>query len=277
MQKIVYIVKKYYFCRLKWYDMKKILSLILLAGACACVYAQEATRHPDLQTADGDIFDPTRKEAKVAEEYVFGMEYRFEVGYTQNWQWSKPENFPDTYFHGGRIGATFDFMLPIHFSIQTGLLFDLAYGTNTQHWRSVDAPSVQEEYLKHRILQLDMIIPVRVYYNIPLWKKLNMFFFTGPQLGIGLTEHDFVQAHLSEKATKWLENQGMKTSEYDRLNNEVSRANIQWGVGGGFEWDKFRLQAGYQFGLNNMVRKKVIDDQHMWQWGWFVTFCYRIK
>ena len=25
----------------------------------------------------------------------------------------------------------------------------------------------------------------------------------------------------------------------------------------------------------NMIRKKVIANQHMWQWGWFVTFCYR--
>ena len=256
--------------------MRKKLTLMIIACACACVYAQEPVKRPDLQTSDGDIFDPTRKEVKV-EDYAFRMEYRFEIGYEQNYQWSRNSNFMDMFFHGGRVGATFDFMLPKHFSIQTGLLLDVAYGNREAHWRSLDAPTVQDEYLKHRILQMDMTIPVRMYYNIPLWKKLNMFFFTGPQLGIGLTEHDFLQPHLSDKATAWLKDMGYQTEEYDRLNNEVSRFYVQWGVGGGLEWDRYRLQAGYQFGLNNMVRKKVVDDQHMWQWGWFVTFCYHIN
>ena len=259
--------------------MGKKLSLIilLLACACVCVYAQEVSKHPDLATADGDIFDPTRKEKKEGEAYVFGMGYRMELGYIQNWQWSRGENFGDLYLHGGRLGATFDFLLPIRFSMQTGLLFDIAYGRNTQHWRSLDAPSVQEEYIRHQILQVNMTIPVRVYYTVPLWKKLNMFFCTGPQFVIGMTEHDYLQPHLSEKARVWLENQGVMTSEYDRLKNEVGRFAIQWSIGGGFEWDKYRLQAGYAFGLNNMVRKKVIDNQHMWQWGWYVTFCYRFN
>lgn len=256
---------------------KKLSLILLIVCAYVCVYAQEVTKHPDLATADGDIFDPTRKEKKVGEEYVFGMAYRMEIGYIQNWQWSRRENFADLYLHGGRIGATFDFLLPIHFSMQTGLLFDIAYGQNTQHWRSLDAPSVQEEYIRHQILQVNMTIPVRVYYTVPLWKKLNMFFCTGPQFVIGMTEHDYLKPHLSEKARVWLENQGVMTSEYDRLNNEVGRFNIQWSIGGGFEWDKYRLQAGYEFGLNNMVRKKVIANQHMWQWGWYVTFCYRLN
>ena len=238
--------------------------------------AQEMTTKPDLQTADGEIFDPTRKEEKE-EDYQFRVEYRVEVGYAQNWQWSRKENFPDMYLHGGRIGATFDFMLPRHFSVQTGLLLDLTYGKNNQHWRSIDAPSVQEEYITHRVLEAEAIIPIRAYYNIPLWKQLNLFFLTGPQLSIGLTEHDFLQPHLSEKARAWLVTRDVPTEPYDRLNREVLRANIQWCVGGGFEWDRYRLQAGYQFGLNNMVRRKVIENQHMWQWGWFVTFCYRIN
>lgn len=276
MQKIVYIGKKYYFCSLKRCNMRKILSILIIACACISVYAQEPIKGPDLQTSDGVIFDPTRKKVKV-DDYTFSMEYRVEIGYAQNWQWSRKENFMDMYFHGGRIGATFDFMLPKHFSLQTGLLIDITYGQRDDHWRSMDAPSVQVEYLHHRILQSYATIPVRAYYNIGLWKKLNMFFFTGPQLAIGFTEHDFLVPHVSEKVNVWLQDEGYKTSEYDRLNYEIRRVNIQWTIGGGFEWDKFRLQAGYEFGLNNMVRKKVVANQHMWQWGWFVTFCYRIK
>ncbi len=257
--------------------MKKLLYTLFILCVCASVYAQEAPSQPDLQTTDSRFFDPTKKEKRNT-DYTFGVEYRFELGYIQNNQRSLRENYPDMFLHGGRLGVSFDFLLPIHFCIQTALFMDLAYGINTQHWRSQDAPTVQIEYLKHKILEAELTIPVRMYYNIPLWKKLGMFFFTGPQFGIGLTEYDFMEEHLSAGTKAWVEEQGYKTSRYDRLaEKELHRINIQWGLGGGFEWDVYRLQAGYNFGLNNMVRKKVIDNQHMWQWGWFVSFCYKFK
>ncbi len=257
--------------------MKKLLYTLIILCTCAGAYAQNTNTQPDLQTTDSRFFDPTKKDTKQ-NDYTFGVDYRFELGYIQNYQNSLRKNYPDMFLHGGRIGATFDFLLPIRFSLQTGLLIDIAYGVNNQHWRSQDAPSVQVEYLRHKILEAELTVPVRVYYNIPLWKKLNMFFFTGPQISIGLTEYDFMQEHLSDGTMEWLQSQGIHTNPYDRLaEKELHRFNIQWGLGGGFEWDKYRLQAGYQFGLNNMVRNKVITNQHMWQWGWFVTFCYKIN
>lgn len=245
--------------------MKKLrVTLYILVCACATIAAQETA-----------FFDPTRKTKDTA-DYAFRVDYRFEIGYIQNNQRTVNLSYPDMYLHGGRIGVTFDFILPIHFSLQTGLLVDVAYGNNTQHWRSQDAPSVQTEYLKHRVLEANVTIPVRCYYTVPLWKKLNMFFFTGPQIGIGLTQMDFVQEHLSVQTKAWVEQQGYHTSTYDRLAvHELHRVNVQWGIGGGFEWDMLRLQAGYQFGLNNLVRNKVISTQQMWEWGWFVSFCYR--
>lgn len=256
--------------------MKKIfVSLYILTCACVSIWAQ-APQQPDLQTVDNRFFDPTRKSLKDTGDYHFRVDYRFEIGYAQNNQRSANLTYPDMFLHGGRVGATFDFVLPIHFSLQTGLLVDIAYGINTQHWRSLDAPSAQIEYLRHRVLEANITIPVRCYYTIPLWKKLNMVFFTGPQLSIGLTQMDFVEKHLSSQAQTWIEAQGYHTDKYDRLAvKELHRINIQWSLGGGLEWDRFRLQAGYQFGLNNLVRNKVISSQQMWEWGWFVTFCYR--
>lgn len=233
-------------------------------------------RMPDMQIADNTFFDPTRKE-KQEEVYQFGMEYRLEAGYVQHNQFTRGEiSYPDMYLHGARIGATFTFLLPKHFSLQTGALYTLVYGRQQQHWRSMDAPSVQEEYIQHRVLEHNLTIPVRAYYTIPLWKQLNMFFYTGPQLHIGLAETDYMQTHLSEGAEAWLQAQGIPTTTYDRMANELIRANIQYGVGGGFEWDRYRLQSGYDFGLNNLIKKPKVTGQHMWEWGWFVSFSYRL-
>ena len=245
---------------------------ILLALTIGVLRAEEPVK-PALQIADNTFFNPTKK--KEAEKYQFGVEYRIEAGYVQHWQKVRDISYPDMYLHGARLGATFTFKLPIHFGLQTGLLYTILYGTNEQHWRSMDAPSVQKEYITHRVLEHSLTIPVRAYYTIPLWKKLNLFFYTGPQLHIGLAERDNMTLHLSDGTKTWVESLGVKTEPYDRMSEEILRANIQWGLGGGLEWDRYRLQSGYDFGLNNLLRQKQTATQHMSEWGWFVSFSYR--
>ena len=196
--------------------MKKSLYIFIVCCVAVVAQAQEVHRQPDLQTADNTFFDPTRKDQKK-EAYHFGVEYRLEVGYTQPQQRTDNYTYPDMYLHGVRIGATFTFLLPLHFSMQTGMFYSLSFGNNDQHWRSQTAASVQEEYIHHRVLQHNLTIPVRCFYTIPLWKELNMFFYAGPQLHIGLAEVDYMQLHLSEGTQQWLQTQGIPTEKYDRL------------------------------------------------------------
>lgn len=251
----------------------KVVIILLLCLSVGVMWADDKPK-PGLQIEDNTFFDPSRKEQRE-EAYLFGVEYRIEAGFTQHWQRAHGISFPDMYLNGVRVGATFTFKLPLHFGIQTGLLYTLVYGKNEQHWRSLDAPSVQTEYISHRVLEHDFTVPVRLYYTVPVWKKLNIVFFTGPQLHIGLAENDYMQTHLSEGVTNWLNGQGIATQPYDRMTDEIVRANIQWGVGAGIEWDCYRLQGGYDFGLNNLVKHPQTKGQYMSEWGWFVSFCYR--
>ncbi len=248
-----------------------VLSLLLCAAGAS--FADDV-RKPSYQLEDNTFFDPSRKTEKE-KSYSFAVEYRIEAGYVQHWQRTQGLSFPDMYLHGVRLGGTFTFLLPLHFSLQTGAFYTLLYGQNDQHWRSVDAPSVQTEYIRHRVLEHNLTVPVRAFYTIPVWKQLNLFFYTGPQLHIGLAENDYMALNLSDGTKTWLETQGIPTAPYDRMADELVRANIQWGVGGGLEWAQYRVQSGYDFGLNNLVRTPKNPGQHMSEWGWYVTFCYR--
>ena len=254
--------------------MRRILSIALLTVLCAGAVLADDSNKPAFQIADNTFFDPSKKTVKE-DPYVFGVSYRVEAGYVQHWQRSQANSFPSLYLHGVRLGATFTFALPKHFDLQTGLLYTLVYGRNNQHWRSMDAPSTQTEYIRHRVLEHNLTVPVRVYYTIPLWKQLNLFFYTGPQLHIGLAENDYMETHLSDGTKTWLQSLDVATEPYDRMSDQLIRANIQWGVGGGLEWDRYRLQSGYDFGLNNLVRHPQTANQYMSEWGWFVTFSYR--
>ena len=225
---------------------------------CGPIYAQSnsSTKRPDLQTAEGDIFDPTR-EQKQTEVYEFAVHYRLTGGYLQQNHRSLRANYPNMYLHGGQIGVTFDFLLPLHFSMQTGLLYSLTYGTREEHWAQIDAADIygSTNYLKHRVYEHNLTIPVRAYYTIPLMDKTDN--------------------KLTPMTEQWFRTNGKEVDAHDLYSNELNRVNIQMGVGGGFEWDAYRLEAGYDFGLNNRVRRKSTSDQHMWEWSWFVRFAYR--
>ncbi len=253
--------------------MKKILFLAFASVLLSPVWAQITM--PDLQTNDQSFFDPnTDKEVS----YHFSMEYRLEGGYVQHWQHSK-NNISRMYLHGGRVGVTFDFMLPHRLSVQTGVLYTLAYGTSPQKFGVVNEEEsyAMSDSVIHRVTEHWLAIPMRVYYNIKLWKQLNLFFYGGPQLMIGLAEIDNVDNQLPPKATQFYRDElGMHLDKYDRFKTELYPVNIQLGVGGGLEWDCFRLQAGYDFGLNNQVRNCQLDDQHMWEWSWYVSFAYKL-
>ena len=253
----------------------RYLGLILWAAITSiCCFAQDNRNAlPDLQTSQSIFFDPTAEQE--AAPYVFSTPWRIEAGYVQLNH--RTQDTSAVYLHGLRVGATVDFVLPHNFSIQTGALATLAYGINNQHWASLSAENAQVNILQHNVVQLQLTIPVRAYYNIKLWKKLNMFFYAGPQLQIGLTNYDLINNKTSAEVTAWLEENKITTSNHDRyLSHELYRTNIQFGLGGGFEWDRYRLQAGYDFGFNNILRTSVLPKQKMNEWGWMVTFSYKL-
>jgi hypothetical protein len=94
---------------------------------------------------------------------------------------------------------------------------------------------------------------------------------------VGAISHDIPQAELSAATSQWLEQHGILLTPYDRYTEkQLYRTNIQFGLGGGFEWDRYRLQAGYDFGLNNICRPRILPSQHINEWSWLLTFSYAL-
>ena len=251
-----------------------LLLFLILACNITLLHAQENNDMPDLYTTNQDFFDPTRKEV-VKEDYQFAALWSIEVGVTQPTH--RTEDTTAMFLHGLRVGATVDLVLPYNFSIQTGALLTLSYGLNKQHWANVNAEDAQIHILNHNIIQLQANIPVRAYYNIKVQKKVHLFIYTGPQLNIGLTNYDIIKPNMPSSTLDWLQENGILTTSHDRyISKQLHRCNIQWGLGAGVKWSKYRIQAGYDFGLNNIIRNSVLPNQKMHEWGWLCTFSYKL-
>lgn len=277
-------------------NAKRLYTPLIICMCALCASAQFEKKNsdepkyqgPDLQTIDDGFFDPTKKPKRdYLAEYKFGVDYRLTAGYIQH-----DLRFPrDTahygYLHGMKLGLTVDFRLPYDFSIQTGLIYQIAAGNYEQHLRSMQPieifPYSQKEVIYHNQIQHMLVLPIRLYYDVPLPKGFGLFFYTGPQIEIGLAWQDQIETSLSSdpvggKGTlEWAQQRGIPTESYDRYQQgECSRFLIQYGVGGGVEWDFIRLEAGYDFGLNNIMLRSV-NDQRVWQWTWNVGLSFRLN
>ena len=238
-------------------------------------------------SSDESFFDPDALRKKDTTKYLFSAAYRVETGYQQTQHRTENLSYEDMYLHGGRLGVTVDLMLPMRFSIQTGLHYSLVYGTTVQKWGPINIEDYSKPDSKtglahsgditHRVFEHTVTVPVHTYYKIHLWRELNMVFYTGPQLQVGLSMRDEMDADISDAAKKWMKTIGQPYQPYDRYaEKELMRCGVQWSIGGGIEWDKIRLKAGYDFGLNNLVNNKKVANQQMWEWGWQVGLSFQL-
>ncbi|MBR1808991.1 MAG: outer membrane beta-barrel protein [Paludibacteraceae bacterium] len=251
--------------------MRRYITIVsILLSFFASVKAQESKNEIDFLAEE-------KRNTNTENTYKFSVTYRVQGGFVQQWQHSNNKTYADLYLYGPKIGVTFDFNLPYNFSIQTGLNYSLTYGISNQHWKNASTDDYSEQYLKHRIMNHELSIPVRATIRIHLWKELGLMFYTGPEISVGLAQKDNIKNYLNYDTEKWLQSIYIKTEPYDRYaEKELFRTNIQYGLGGGLEWANYRLQAGYDFGLNNLIKQQTEISRQMHSWSWNIIFSYSI-
>ena len=263
-------MQKYYIFMKKSIVLAFIITFLSFCNVVSLL-AQESRNSIDFKQED------EKKEALKRANWKLTYTYRIEVGYEQDWLHSSNKTYQNTYLHGGKIGATVDFNLPYNISLQTGLFYKLTYGTNNQHFRSADTASIAVNYLRHQILWHRLQIPVQVHYTQTLWRKLSMHFFFGPKFNIGLAMHDKITLHIDNSVAAFLGENGVFSETYDRYaEGELRRFDLSFTLGGGFTWDRYRLQAGYDFGVINQYKKETAAKVKAHNWSWFVGFSLKL-
>lgn len=172
----------------------------------------------------------------------------------------------ETYFDAIRVGATVEYDLKYNIGIQSGLLYNIGYSNKMQRY-AVSGDSVVYNTWSHALE-----IPVRIVYNLPLFKDFKIFGFAGPNVQIGLIQNQKIDIGLSDELVNMT---GLQSGKYDLYGDKIiNRINLQLGAGGGVQWRKYSVKAGYDWGLNNLDRTKADKVK---QGNWYVTLGYQIK
>lgn len=186
--------------------------------------------------------------------------YRLEVGYNNPVRFGA--NISSTRFDGIRIGGTAEFGLKNNFSLLTGVLYNVVYSNKLQMYPNSD--SVTYKTWGHYV-----DIPVRLTYTYPITKSLKIFGFAGPNFNIGLFQNQETISTLSSALNSF---NNIKPGKSDLYNESIiNRLNLQIGLGGGIQWKKYQLKAGYDFGINKLNRTGAGNVN---QSGWFVSLAY---
>ena len=147
---------------------------------------------------------------------------------------------------GFKVGVVYDASYIAGFGSTIGLNY--TFGVYNSKWGSKNSiseyPLVRQHITYH---QLELFVDWQ--YKFEIAKETYLILYTGPTLQCGIDfdmrvdEKDFdqnVQPHETYD--------GYKSNDPD---NSFKRLNVTWGVGAGFQYRRYFLRGGYDFGLMN--------------------------
>jgi hypothetical protein len=108
-----------------------------------------------------------------------------------------------------------------------------------------------------------MEIPVDWQYKFEIAQNTWLILYTGPTLQCGLTFKDkwYIRSDNTSNAFTHEEN---LYSEEDMADYALKRLNVTWGIGAGFQYERYFLRGGYDFGLINPYKAQSfnVSEEH---------------
>lgn len=153
-----------------------------------------------------------------------------------------------TALNGFKVGLVWDATFIKGFGSMVGLNY--TFGTHDSGWTSKTEfamyPQVKEKDLYS---QLELFVDWQ--YKFQIAANTYLIVYTGPtlQCQLSLVAREYVRTTPSDEQKPTIINH----FDYDdeTMHQDYKRLNVTWGVGVGFQYDRYYLRGGYDFGLMN--------------------------
>lgn len=189
----------------------------------------------------------------VSAQDYFGVQLGFAQPIARlNTPTTKTSLFPTSY-NGFKVGLVYDATIIKGFGVSMALNY--TFGNHTSAWKQIGKLPYPQERSTGQYHQLE--IPIDWQYKFEIAKRTWIILYTGPtlQCGLDLTSKLY-KTNNGKEIT--LEKDNSFYSE-DMKDKELKRINVTWGLGAGFQYDRYFLRGGYDFGLINPYKASQFD------------------
>lgn len=173
---------------------------------------------------------------------------------------------PTTY-NGMKVGVVYDVTLIKGLGVSMGLNYTM--GGNATDWKSKSS-SIKYPQERSRGWYHQLEIPVDWQYKFQIAKDTWLMLYTGPtlQCGSSLQKKNYV----NDGKTVEMNAKNPTDNLYDAEDTGVfalKRLNVTWGVGAGFQYERYFLRGGYDFGIINPYKVDSFTGQDIYTRGRF--------
>lgn len=171
-----------------------------------------------------------------------------------------------TIYNGLKVGVVYDATLIKGFGFTIGLNY--TFGANATEWaKKVNSqpgefPKVRSTGQYHQVE-----IPVDWQYKFEIAKRTWLLLYTGPTLQCGLSFKD--KWYINDGKNEAFTHQEDIYSEEDMKDYTLKRVNVTWGIGAGFQYERYFLRGGYDFGLINPYKAQSFTGKDVYTRGRF--------
>lgn len=192
----------------------------------------------------------------TAQENMGG--FGFHIGYaapTLRLNTPTSKKLETTMMSGVKVGLSYDASIIKGFGTTLGLNY--TFGTYHSPWEMVKTDvSMTETRYRDTYHGLELFCDWQ--YKFQIAGDTYLMLYTGPtiQIHLSLKEQEYVRVGTeSKKQTR---------DGYEYRDNEAfedyKRVNVTWGIGAGFQYKKYFLRGGYDFGLFNPYKKSTFSE-----------------
>lgn len=164
-----------------------------------------------------------------------------------------------TQLRGAKIGLVYDATFWKGFGCMLGLNYTAAGYVSKWEEFGYDLngkpiaptmPHPYEERIKYQFHQLELFVDWQ--YKFEIARNTWLILYTGPtiQCVVHYQQTDLIRAKASGEQVRQTIIGYLDYSDAD-IAHDLKRVNVTWGVGAGFQYDRYYLRGGYDFGLIN--------------------------
>lgn len=208
--------------------------------------------------------------------------FGFQIGFTQpTVRLNSPSGFYPkdslvnvTKLNGLKVGVVYDASYIAGFGSTMGINYTFAAANG--EWKKTgtiaDYPQARTSVIYH-----EMELFVDWQYKFEVAKETYLMLYTGPTIQFGI-------AYNSKTSTQYMAGGDVISDTYNRMgkndvdrpNEDLSRLNVTWGVGAGFQYQRYFLRGGYDFGIVNPYKNKQFNGTDRYTRGRFDQWSIKI-